>query len=79
MIFTSLAITGFNEDDIRQLFKIYDVDQSGELDYKEFVGILYSNNSIINATGVEKNKIQSQNKNQYQTQNQVQQPSYKEI
>ena len=43
-----IGITGFNEKDLSELFKIYDKDNSGYLDYKEFVGILYSNNSIMN-------------------------------
>lgn len=34
------------EDQLSELFEIYDTDQNGYLDYKEFVGILYGNKSI---------------------------------
>ena len=39
-----------------QLFDLYDQDGSGELDYKEFVGALFDNSSIINER---RNKKQS--------------------
>jgi hypothetical protein len=42
------------------LFDIYDVDQSGELDYKEFVGSLYSNQSISKEEPKSGKKGQSQ-------------------
>ena len=51
-----IGITGFNEKDLSELFKIYDKDNSGYLDYKEFVGILYSNNSIMNERRGNKNE-----------------------
>ena len=45
---TKIGITGFSEENLLELFDVYDVDGSGELDYKEFVGGLFGNNSIIN-------------------------------
>ena len=45
---TKIGITGFSEESLLELFDVYDVDGSGELDYKEFVGGLFGNNSIIN-------------------------------
>ena len=45
---SKIGITGFSEENLMQLFDVYDVDQSGHLDYKEFVGALFGNNSIIN-------------------------------
>jgi Ca2+-binding EF-hand superfamily protein len=41
-----IGITGFSDKNLLDVFDIYDVDGSGELDYKEFVGGIYSNNSI---------------------------------
>ena len=42
---TKIGITGFSESDLEQIFTLYDTDGSGELDYKEFVGGIFSNNS----------------------------------
>ncbi len=36
-----MGITGFSEENLRELFNQYDIDKSGELDYKELVGILF--------------------------------------
>ena len=59
-----IGITGFNEKDLSELFKIYDKDNSGYLDYKEFVGILYSNNSIMNERrGIKDENIIFENNN----------------
>ena len=46
---TKIGITGFNDQNLRELFDIYDEDQSGELSYKEFVGCLYGNASVSRA------------------------------
>jgi Ca2+-binding EF-hand superfamily protein len=43
---TKIGITGFTDQNLLDLFETYDEDKSGELDYKEFVGALYSNSSI---------------------------------
>ena len=45
---TKIGITGFSESDLEQIFNLYDTDGSGELDYKEFVGGIFSNNSVNN-------------------------------
>jgi Ca2+-binding EF-hand superfamily protein len=47
---TKIGITGFTEQNLRELFDIYDEDGSGELSYKEFVGCLYDNTSIAKGT-----------------------------
>lgn len=43
---TKIGITGFTDNNLLELFEVYDVDGSGELDYKEFVGALYGNNTF---------------------------------
>ena len=45
---TKIGITGFSDSDLEQIFNLYDTDGSGELDYKEFVGGIFSNNSVNN-------------------------------
>ena len=45
---SKIGITGFSEQNLLEIFKLYDADGSGELDYKEFVGALFGNTSIIN-------------------------------
>ncbi|MCQ2816670.1 MAG: EF-hand domain-containing protein [archaeon] len=41
-----IGITGLSEQNLEDLFEVYDVDGSGELDYKEFVGIIFNNASM---------------------------------
>jgi hypothetical protein len=43
------------------LFDVYDQDQSGELDYKEFVGGLYGNTSISKKAAEQEQKKQQAN------------------
>jgi calcium-dependent protein kinase len=43
---TKIGISGFTDQNLLELFEAYDLDGSGELDYKEFVGAIYDNNSI---------------------------------
>lgn len=38
-----IGITGLTEENIEELFDVYDLDGSGEIDYKEFTGILFGN------------------------------------
>jgi Ca2+-binding EF-hand superfamily protein len=42
-----IGITGFTEDNIGDVFKIYDMDKTGKINYKDFIGILYNNPSIM--------------------------------
>jgi len=34
---TKIGVTGFNDSKLMEIFEVYDEDKSGELDYKEFV------------------------------------------
>ena len=60
-----IGITSLTEDEISQLFSLFNPNKNGLLDYKEFVSNLYSNKSIIS-------KKQSQ-------ENQLEQPDEKKI
>ena len=41
-----IGISGFSDKNLLDVFDLYDVDGSGNLDYKEFVGGVFGNNSI---------------------------------
>lgn len=43
---SKIGITGFTDKNLLDLFEAYDIDRSGELDYKEFVGSIFSNASL---------------------------------
>ena len=47
---TKIGITGFTEQNLKELFDLYDEDESGELSYKELVGTLYGNSSVTSGT-----------------------------
>ena len=42
-----IGITGFSEENISSIFKFYDTENSGKINYKDFIGILYNNPSIM--------------------------------
>ena len=42
-----IGITGFSDDNLREIYNYYS-NGNPDIDYKEYVGILYNNQSIIN-------------------------------
>ena len=42
-----IGITGFKEQDIASIFEGYDTENSGRINYKDFIGMLYNNPSIM--------------------------------
>ena len=42
-----IGITGFSEENISSIFDIYDTENTGKINYKDFIGILYNNPSIM--------------------------------
>jgi len=62
---SKIGITGFSDNNLSELFTVYDVDNSGEIDYKEFVAMLYSNNSIANNNNRTNNNQNNYNQNNY--------------
>ena len=77
-----IGITSLTEDEISQLFSLFNPNKNGLLDYKEFVSNLYSNKSIISKKQSKENqpeqpdeqKIQNNlNKKEYLSQDPVEQ------
>ena len=42
-----IGITGFTEQNIASLFDQYDTERVGKINYKDFIGILFNNPSIM--------------------------------
>ena len=42
-----IGITGFTDQNISSVFDYYDTDNTGKINYKDFIGILYNNPSIM--------------------------------
>ena len=42
-----IGITGFTEKNISSMFEIYDTEKAGKINYKDFIGNLYNNPSIM--------------------------------
>ena len=58
------GLSGFNESDLRNLFKFYDKNNSGQIDYKNYCGYLCGReelNPLPNAQNENPNEIQKQN------------------
>ena len=58
-----IGITGFSDDNLREIFNYYS-GGNPDIDYKEYVGILYNNQSIINEDrNINNENISNQNNN----------------
>ena len=42
-----IGITGFTEQNLTSIFESYDTEKIGKINYKDFIGILYNNPSIV--------------------------------
>ena len=42
-----IGITGFTEQNISSIFDFYDSENIGKINYKDFIGMLYNNPSIM--------------------------------
>ena len=42
-----IGITGFTEKNISSMFEIYDTEKAGKINYKDFIGNLYNNPSVM--------------------------------
>lgn len=61
---TKIGITGFTDQNLKELFDLYDEDGSSELSYKEFVGSLYGNSSMTSGTANKREDDRNTKKNQ---------------
>ena len=41
-----IGITSLNDEEIAEIFSLYDEEKKGEIDYREFVGELFENKSL---------------------------------
>ena len=42
-----IGITGFTENNLSSIFESYDTEKAGKINYKDFIGMLYNNPSIM--------------------------------
>ena len=66
-----IGITGFSDEDLSKVFSFYDTENSGIIDYRDFIGILYNNPSMmanpkkLNENYLNKNDINENNDDVY--------------
>ena len=53
-----IGVTSFEDDEIIQIFHLYDVENAGEIDYKEFASELFSNKSLSKKKKIENEQPQ---------------------
>ena len=46
-VLMKIGITGFTEENITSIFDFYDTDNIGKINYKDFIGFIYKNPSIM--------------------------------
>ena len=73
-----IGVTSFDEEEIKQMFYLYDTENTGEIDYKELASELFSNKSLSK----KKNKSENENsaqKTEEKPQKLNEQPNLKEV
>ena len=73
-----IGVTSFNEEEIKQMFYIYDTEKTGEIDYKELASQLFSNKSLSKKQSKSENENSSKKMNE-NTKNLNEQPNLKEV
>ncbi len=58
---TKIGVTGFTDKNLEEIFESYDLNHNINLDYKEFCGALYGNNSVSNKPEDEKKQAKKLN------------------
>ncbi len=75
-----IGVTSFNDDEIREMFYIYDTENTGEIDYKELASDLFSNKSLTKKPKkFENQKSEPIVEDQPQNVKDNEQPNFKEI
>jgi len=64
------GLTGFSESDLDSLFILYDVNNTGQIDYKNFCSFLYGRESLNPLTNNSQSLLIEQNNNNYMNNNQ---------
>ena len=69
-----IGISGFNNDNLLELFDKYDLNSNGSLDCKEFIGSLYANESLTTKASPTKKSYKAPEKEKKQ----FEKPEYNE-
>ena len=73
-----IGVTSFEEEEIKQMFYLYDTENTGEIDYKELASELFSNKSLSKKQNKPENENSAQ-KSEEKPQNVNEQPNLKEV
>ena len=73
-----IGVTSFDEEEIKQMFYLYDTENTGEIDYKELASELFSNKSLSKKQNKPENENSAQ-KSEEKPQNVNEQPNLKEV
>ena len=75
-----IGVTSFDDDEIKEMFYLYDTENTGEIDYKELASDLFSNKSLTKKPKkFENEKPQPQVEEEPENVKDNEQPNYKEI
>ena len=73
-----IGVTSFDEEEIKQMFYLYDTENTGEIDYKELASELFLNKSLSKKQNKPENENSAQ-KSEEKPQNVNEQPNLKEV
>ena len=74
-----IGVTSFEDDEIIQIFHLYDVENAGEIDYKEFASELFSNKSLSKKKKIENEQPQPKSEVSQKNTPEDEQLNYNEI
>ena len=74
-----IGVTSFEDDEIKEMFYIYDPENTGEIDYKEFASELFANKSLSKKQKKTETEKSLSKAEEPHTQKDNEQPNYKEI
>ena len=73
-----IGVTSFDEEEIKQMFYLYDTENTGEIDYKELASELFSNKSLSKKQNKPENENSAQ-KSEEKPRGVNEQPNLKEV
>ena len=74
-----IGVTSFEDDEIIEIFHLYDKENTGEIDYKEFASELFSNKSLSKKQKKSENEQNRPNEPSTQNIKEEEQPNYKDV